>query len=155
MTEDHNSTPDSRENPQKELTEIYLDFPDAERDAYKEQPQRRYVDKIVRGIQIGRGENKQVIELEQVRRLAMLHCSYADMAKFFGVKENTFINNFRYEVERAREVTKHRLMEAMLENAIQKHNPAIQIFLAKNWLGLVNDPVAQEGVTPLPWLDEE
>ena len=43
------------------------------------------------------------------------------MAKFFGVKENTFINNFRYEVERAREVTKHRLMEAMLENAIQKH----------------------------------
>ncbi len=151
MTED-SSTPESREIEQKE---IYLEYPDAERDAYKEQPKRKYADKVVRGITIGRGDNKQIIEIEQVRRLAMLHCSYNDMAKFFGVKENTFINNFRYEVERSREVTKHRLMEAMLENAIQKHNPAIQIFLAKNWLGLVNDPVAQEGVTPLPWLDEE
>ena len=150
MTED-NSTPSSREIEQKE---IYIDCPDAERDAYKEQPQRKYEDKIVKGIAIGRGDNRQMIELEQVRRLAMLHCSYNDMAKFFGVKENTFINNFRYEVERAREVTKHRLMEAMLQNAIQKHNPAIQIFLAKNWLGLVNDPVAQEGNTPLPWIEE-
>lgn len=150
MTEDK-STPSSREIEQKE---IYIDCPDAERDAYREQPQRKYEDKIVKGIAIGRGDNRQVIELEQVRRLAMLHCSYNDMAKFFGVKENTFINNFRYEVERAREVTKHRLMEAMLENAIQKHNPAIQIFLAKNWLGLVNDPVAQEGNTPLPWIEE-
>lgn len=151
MTEDHNSDQSSRDIEQKE---IYIDCPDAEREAYKEQPQRKYEDKIVKGIAIGRGDNRQVIELEQVRRLAMLHCSYNDMAKFFGVKENTFINNFRYEVERAREVTKHRLMEAMLENAIQKHNPAIQIFLAKNWLGLVNDPVAQEGNTPLPWIEE-
>jgi len=150
MTEDK-STPSSREIEQKE---IYIDCPDAERDAYKEQPQRKYEDKIVKGIAIGRGDNRQIIEIEQVRRLAMLHCSYNDMAKFFGVKENTFINNFRFEVERAREVTKHRLMEAMLENAIQKHNPAIQIFLAKNWLGLVNDPVAQEGNTPLPWIEE-
>jgi len=150
MTEDK-STPSSREIEQKE---IYIDCPDAERDAYKEQPQRKYEDKIVRGIAIGRGDNRQVIDIEQVRRLAMLHCSYNDMAKFFGVKENTFINNFRYEVEKAREVTKHRLMEAMLENAIQKHNPAIQIFLAKNWLGLQNEPVAQEGNTPLPWIEE-
>jgi hypothetical protein len=151
MTEEYNSDPSSREIEQKE---IYIDCPDAERDAYKEQPQRKYEDKIVKGIAIGRGDNRQIIEIEQVRRLAMLHCSYNDMAKFFGVKENTFINNFRFEVERAREVTKHRLMEAMLENAIQKHNPAIQIFLAKNWLGLVNDPVAQEGNTPLPWIEE-
>jgi len=155
MTEEDNSTQESRETEQKEVKEIYLEFPDAERESYKEQPQRKYADKIVKGIQIGRGDNKQIIEVEQVRRLAMLHCSYNDMAKFFGVKENTFINNFRYEVERARETTKHRLMEAMLENAIRKHNPAIQIFLAKNWLGLVNDPVAQEGASPLPWLDEE
>ena len=151
MTEDtHDNS--SREIEQKE---IYIDCPDAETEPYKEQPQRKYEDKIVKGIAIGRGDNRQIIEIEQVRRLAMLHCSYNDMAKFFGVKENTFINNFRFEVERAREVTKHRLMEAMLENAIVRHNPAIQIFLAKNWLGLVNDPVAQEGVTPLPWLDED
>ena len=149
MTEDNDQS--SREIAQKE---IYLDCPDAETEPYKEQPQRKYEDKIVKGIAIGRGDNRQIIDLEQVKRLAMLHCSYNDMAKFFGVKENTFINNFRFEVERAREVTKHRLMEAMLENAIQKHNPAIQIFLAKNWLGLVNDPVAQEGVTPLPWIEE-
>ena len=151
MTEDtHDDS--SRELEQKE---IYIDCPDAETEPYKEQPQRKYEDKVVKGIAIGRGDNRQIIELEQVRRLAMLHCSYNDMAKFFGVKENTFINNFRFEVERAREVTKHRLMEAMLENAIVRHNPAIQIFLAKNLLSMSNDPIVQEGVTPLPWLDED
>ena len=151
MTEDtHDDS--SRELEQKE---IYIDCPDAETEPYKEQPQRKYEDKVVKGIAIGRGDNRQIIELEQVRRLAMLHCSYNDMAKFFGVKENTFINNFRFEVERARETTKHRLMEAMLENAIVRHNPAIQIFLAKNLLSMSNDPIVQEGVTPLPWLDED
>ena len=150
MTEDNDHS--SREIEQKE---IYIDCPDAETEPYKEQPQRKYEDKIVKGIAIGRGDNRQIIEIEQVRRLAMLHCSYNDMAKFFGVKENTFINNFRFEVERARETTKHRLMEAMLENAIVRHNPAIQIFLAKNLLSMSNDPIVQEGVTPLPWLDED
>ena len=150
MTEDNDHS--SREIEQKE---IYIDCPDAETEPYKEQPQRKYEDKVVKGIAIGRGDNRQIIELEQVRRLAMLHCSYNDMAKFFGVKENTFINNFRFEVERARETTKHRLMEAMLENAIVRHNPAIQIFLAKNLLSMSNDPIVQEGVTPLPWLDED
>ena len=61
MTEDK-STPSSREIEQKE---IYIDCPDAERDAYKEQPQRKYEDKIVRGIAIGRGDNRQVIDIEQ------------------------------------------------------------------------------------------
>ena len=37
MTED-SSTPESREIEQKE---IYLEYPDAERDAYKEQPKRK------------------------------------------------------------------------------------------------------------------
>ena len=78
MTEDHNSDQSSREIEQKE---IYIDCPDAERDAYKEQPQRKYEDKIVRGIAIGRGDNRQVIDIEQVRRLAMLHCSYARYGK--------------------------------------------------------------------------
>ena len=65
MTEEDNSTQESRETEQKEVKEIYLEFPDAERESYKEQPQRKYVDKIVRGIQIGRGDNKRVIEIEQ------------------------------------------------------------------------------------------
>jgi len=48
MTEEDNSTQESRETEQKEVKEIYLEFPDAERESYKEQPQRKYADKIVK-----------------------------------------------------------------------------------------------------------
>ena len=71
MTEEHDtSDTDSRELEQKE---IYIECPDGEAEPYKEQPQRKYQDKIVKGIAIGRGANRQIIELEQVRRLAMLN----------------------------------------------------------------------------------
>ena len=55
MTEEYNSEAESREIEQKE---IYIDCPDAETEPYKEQPQRKYEDKIVKGIAIGRGARR-------------------------------------------------------------------------------------------------
>lgn len=151
----------SVENPQKDLfnkepapdidvTE-YLYLPDAESTPYQAQPRRKYGTTVVRGLIVGRGENQQIIPLEQVRKLASLHLTYADMAEFFGVKENTFRDHFRFEVERARQTTKQRLMEAMLETAIVKMNPTIQIWLSKNLLGFTDSPVNAETQQILPW----
>lgn len=119
------------------------------------QPKRRYAEKTVRGVVVGRGENRQIIPVEEVRKLAALHCSYKDMAEYFGVKEGTFRDHFRREVERARQKLKHRLSEAMIENAISKMNPTMQIWLSRNWLGMDDNRETQQGDTVLPWLDED
>jgi hypothetical protein len=43
----------------------------------------------------------------------------------------------------------------MLNNAINHNNAALQIFLAKNFLGMSDNPVNTEANTPLPWNDNE
>ena len=135
--------------------ELYLHEENGVAPEYVAQPKRKYGEKTIKGIVVGRGDTKQVIPLEQVRKLASLNCSYKDMAKFFGVHENTFRDNFRSEVEKARETTKHRLMEAMLTNALDKMNPTVQIWLSKNLLGFSDNPTDNGSNVPLPWSDNE
>jgi len=36
------------------------------------------------------------------------------------------------------------LMKAMYENAVKKHNASVQIFLAKNWLGMSDKQEVQQ-----------
>jgi len=135
--------------------EVYFHDENAIAQDYVAQPRRKFAEKTIKGIVVGRGENRQIIDIEQVRKLAALNCSYADMAKFFGVKENTFRDNFRREVERSRETLKHRLMEAMITNAVDKLNPTVQIWLSKNLLGFTDQPVNAAESVPLPWNEDE
>lgn len=147
-------TEESVNNEQKiDNIEDYLVIEDGASDPYSAQPRRKYGESTVKGIIVGQRENRRVIPIEQVRKLAALHLSYRDMAEFFGVKENTFRDNFRYEVERYRQVTKQRLMEAMLTNALEKMNPTVQIWLSKNLLGFTDQPINTESSQVLPWLD--
>lgn len=134
--------------------EDYVVLEDGASEAYTYQPRRREGEQTIRGIIVGAGANRRIIPVEQVRKLASLHLSYRDMAEFFGVKENTFRDHFRYEVERYRQVTKQRLMEAMLTNALEKMNPTVQIWLSKNLLGFTDQPINTESSQVLPWLDE-
>jgi AraC-like DNA-binding protein len=103
---------------------------------------------------VGRGENRAVINLADVKKLAALHLTYRDMAEFFGCKETTFRDHFRLVVEQSRQRTKQRLMEAMLTNAIDKMNPTVQIWLSKNLLGFSDNPINTTEDTVLPWLDD-
>lgn len=135
--------------------EVYFHDENAIAQDYVAQPRRKFAEKTIKGIVVGRGENRQIIDIEQVRKLAALNCSYADMAKFFGVKENTFRDNFRREVEKSRETLKHRLMEAMITNAVDKLNPTVQIWLSKNLLGFQDNPVNTSESVPLPWNEDE
>jgi len=161
MTEDNNQGTTFAESPQKETyIEVdgkhYVQLDDSyELENKPYQPRRRYADKTVRGVVVGRGENKQIIPVEEVRKLAALHCSYKDMAEYFQVKEGTFRDHFRSEVERARQKLKHRLSEAMIENAINRCNPTMQIWLSRNWLGMNQDKELTQGEQVLPWIEED
>lgn len=144
------------EESQEEIAHIddYIVLEDGASEAYTYQPRRREGEQTIRGIIVGAGANRRIVPIEQVRKLASLHLSYKDMAEFFGVKENTFRDHFRYEVERYRQVTKQRLMEAMLTNALEKMNPTVQIWLSKNLLGFTDQPINTESSQVLPWLDQ-
>lgn len=154
MTDDQQPAPDSANTAQKTEQTEYLHIEDDLAPGYEVQPKRRYGEKTIKGIIVGRGEHRQVVDLDQVRKLAALNCSYKDIAVFFGIKETTLRDNFRSEIERARETTKHRLMEAMLTNAIERMNPTIQIWLSKNLLGFMDNPINNNEDQVLPWLNE-
>lgn len=149
-------TEESVNNEQKiDDIDDYILIEDGASDPYSAQPKRKLGEQTIKGIIVGQRENRRIIPIEQVRKLAALHLSYRDMAEFFGVKENTFRDNFRYEVERYRQVTKQRLMEAMLTNALEKMNPTVQIWMSKNILGWTDQPITTESSQVLPWLDVE
>lgn len=160
MTDEHNQSDTFANSEQKEnIIEIdgkqYVQLGDEYQVEKAYQPKRRYAEKTVRGVVVGRGENRQIIPVEEVRKLAALHCSYKDMAEYFGVKEGTFRDHFRTEVERARQKLKHRLSEAMIENAITRLNPTMQIWLSRNWLGMSDGSEQTQAETVLPWLDDD
>ena len=46
---------------------------------------------------------------------------------------------------------KIKLRRAMFKNACDNMQPAVQIFLAKNVLGMTDSPVDSEANAPLPW----
>jgi len=147
-TEDQNKT---------EITEkdYYLEIPDGASPEYGVTPKRKYGEKTVKGIIIGQGDNKAVIDIEEVKKLAALHLTYKDMAQFFGCKEMTFRDNFRSIVEQSRQKTKQRVMEAMLESAIVKQNPTILVWVSKNLLNWTDQPINTDTNQVLPWLDEQ
>jgi len=46
------------------------------------------------GLQVGRGENKVVIDPEEVKKLARLHCSIKEIAEYFGTTADTITYHF-------------------------------------------------------------
>ena len=106
---------------------------------------------IIEGKLIGR--DNVVIPPEQVEDLAQIGCSNKEIANFYGVNENALSRNFVAELQKGREILKQRLRRAMLENAIVHKNAAVQIFLAKNMLGMSDTGMTSEEFKPLPWTD--
>ena len=108
---------------------------------------------IIEGKLIGR--DNVVIPPEQVEDLAQIGCSNKEIANFYGVNEATLARNFVNELTKGREVLKQRLRRAMLENAIVHKNAAVQIFLAKNMLGMSDSGMATDDAKVLPFSDDE
>jgi hypothetical protein len=111
----------------------------------------KYGEKTVRGRMIGR--NKTVIPEEQVLELSKLHCTSKEMAEFFDVPLSTFTDNFRDIITKGRLETKQRLRAAQLKLALNGDRTLL-IWLGKNILGQMDQPINTTEDKVLPWLEE-
>lgn len=101
------------------------------------------------------GRDKKVVPPDQVYELAAIGCNDGEIARFFGINEDTLRYNFKPELEKGREFVKIRLRKAMFHNACVNHNAAVQIFLAKNMLGMADSPINTAANAPLPWNESD
>jgi hypothetical protein len=106
------------------------------------------------GFEVGRGLRRKVVVPEDVYKLAALGCSDREIATWFDMKEDTLRYNFAEIMSKGRQDVKTALRNAMLKNALNG-NAALQIFLAKNWLGMSDNPTSSEANQPLPWTDDD
>ena len=113
---------------------------------------KQLVEGTIEGYPIGR--DKKIVPPDEVQKLAALGCSNRDIANFFGIEESNVSRHFAAFITKGREEVKIALRRAMLDNACRNHSAAVQIFLAKNLLGMSDVPVNTEDKKPLPWNDE-
>ena len=109
------------------------------------------------GLEVGRGENKSIVPPDEVYKLAAIGCTDNEISGFFEIKPDTLRRNFAGELTKGREWSKIRLRKAMFNNATENMHASVQIFLAKNILGMTDQPTQNESNAPLPWneADEE
>ena len=103
-----------------------------------------------------RGRPKIEMDYEEIYRLAVIGCTKREISYVLDIHEDTLAR--RPEAieayERGMENQKVRLRRAMMTNACERLNPAIQIFLAKNMLGMSDQGNANtDGDGVLPWQD--
>ena len=105
------------------------------------------------GLPVGR--DKQIVDPSDVERLAAIGCKNTEIANWFGITEQTLRYNFSDELIKGREGMKISLRRAMLTNAIQNNNAVLQIFLSKNFLGMMDAPTNTDDAKVLPWSDDD
>jgi hypothetical protein len=108
----------------------------------------------VYGYQVGRGQSRRVVNPDDVYKLASIGCSDKEIATWFDIEYDTLKRNFALILAKGREDAKQALRHAMLKNALGG-NAALQIFLAKNWLSMSDNPTNTDDKAPLPWKDDE
>ena len=115
---------------------------------------KRLVAVEVYGYEVGRGRRKRVVVPKDVYELAVIGCNDREIARWFDLDESTLRYNFADIMEKGREDLKHTLRRAMIKNALSG-NAALQIFLAKNMLGMSDTPNNSDDTKILPWTDDE
>lgn len=106
------------------------------------------------GYEVGRGLRKRIVNPEDVYKLAQIGCTDREIAIWFDIEESTLRYNFSEVMLKGREDLRAALRTAMIRNAINNNNAALQIFLAKNMLNMSDSPQHRDDDKPLPWTDE-
>lgn len=106
------------------------------------------------GYEVGRGLRKRVVNPEDIYKLAQIGCTDREIALWFDIAEDTLRYNFAETMAKGRQDLKAALRSAMIRNAINNNNAALQIFLAKNMLGMSDTPGHSDDHKPLPWTDD-
>jgi len=102
------------------------------------------------------GRPKFKLDKEQVKRLAELQCTLKEIAFVLGCSIDTIKRNARDELDEGYAAGKIKLRRAMFRNACENMSAPVQIFLAKNLLGMSdNGLIDSEDNAPLPWNESE
>lgn len=132
---------------------LTLQPPGEKRNAKTGPKPKELVETTIMGLCVGR--DKKVVPPEEVYKLAAIGCKDSEIANWFGISYDTLRYNFAEELTKGREDVRIALRRAMLNNAVSNSNAALQIFLAKNWLGMSDNPTNTDDKKPLPWNEEE
>jgi hypothetical protein len=89
-----------------------------------------------------RGRPKKEIDLEQLEKLAMMQCTYDEIAAWFDVDKSTISRNFATEIAKGREKGKMSLRRKQFNLA--DTSAAMAIFLGKNYLNQKDQPDTDE-----------
>jgi hypothetical protein len=116
-------------------------------------PGPKWGEKSVSGIIVGR--NNIIVPPEEVEDLAAIGCTDLDIARWFGIDDSTLRYNFTDYLIKGRENLKISLRRSMLKNACVNLNAAVQIFLAKNMLGMSDNGMTTDGSKVLPFTDND
>ena len=132
-----------------------LPYQEETRDPSKTGPApKKLVAVEVLGYEVGRGLRKKVVTPEEVFKLAALGCTDKEIALWFDIAYDTLRYNFADIIAKGRQEMKTALRNAMFKNAMSG-NAALQIFLAKNMLGMSDNPQNSDDTKILPWQDDE
>lgn len=103
----------------------------------------------------GAGRKKIQLDESMLLKLAELHCNWKEIAYVMDVSVDTLKRNYADIIDKGYALGKIKLRRAMMRNACENDNAVIQIFLAKNLLGMENDPGAtRDDALVLPWETE-
>lgn len=118
--------------------------------ALPDRPENRLGQQQLIGVVVGR--DRTVVPPHEVFKLASIGCKDTEIADWFGIKKDTLAYNFATELTKGRETMRQSLRRKMLETAMSGH-AVMQIFMAKNFLGMSDSPTAESSRQPLPWSD--
>lgn len=111
----------------------------------------KYGEKTVVGRVVGR--DKTVIPEEEFYQMACLFSTWKDFSDYYGVPAQTLRDNFRDLYTKARQATKRKLRQKMLETALNGDR-VMMIWLSKNWLDMSDAPHSSDAEQVLPWNEE-
>jgi hypothetical protein len=90
---------------------------------------------------------KLKIDPEKVKQLAMINCSYAEIAAVLDCDESTLTRRFAQVIKKGRESGKMSLKRAMWKKAVTEGNVVMQIWLSKQMLGYTDKQTIVEDNT--------
>ena len=101
------------------------------------------------------GRPRKKLDENEIFKLASIGCTMREVAYVLDVHPDTIKRNYKLVYETGIENSKLRLRRAMMQNAIERMNPAVQIFLAKQktMLGMTDTGIQTDEENILPWSD--
>lgn len=106
------------------------------------------------GIEVGRGDNKKIIDPKEVEKLASIGMKDREIAEYLDIDDSTLAYNFKSNIIKGRHNLKVSLRQAQIRLALSG-NATLLIWLGKQYLGQSENPFDSEANAPLPFNDND